>query len=142
VVVVERLLDAADAALFKGSIRQLQEDFYAGLYEDAYTCWTVNRDAGWEDSDAVETQVQVETGIGKLRANGPGGPQGEEGIIHLASPYRLRTLTTSLIEPGHLLVINGDRKFRVDAAKREHAADYLMDVYLTELFATPMPGGG
>lgn len=136
---VARLLDAATAAEFTAAIQQLQTDIHDFRHPDAYVCWTVNRDAGWEDGDSVETQGIVETGTGKLSEGGVGGPVAGEGVIHIESPYRFRTLATSAIEPGHLLVINGSRVFRVDDARREHADDILMTVYVTELFNTPLP---
>lgn len=125
-------------------LKQVRQEGFATVrlfHDDTYDCWTVNRDAGWADSTAVEAQTIVESGTGKLYANGAGGPQSGEMVITVESPYRFRTLATAEIETGHLLVINGTRLFRVDVAKREDVADELMDVYLTELFTTPMPEG-
>lgn len=138
---VSRILDAATAREFTGAIRQFQQDIHEEWHRDTYTCWTVNRSAGWADSTSVEAQEKTSSGAGKLYASGVGGPQSGEMVVYLESPYRFRTLATAEIETGNLLVINGDRLFRVDIAKREHVDDQLMDVYLTELFTTPMPEG-
>lgn len=139
---VGRILDPATARMFTDSITQFQRDIHREWHRDAYACWTVNRSAGWADGAGVEAQELVETGTGKLYANGAGGPQSGEMVIHVESPYRFRTVATAQIETGNLLVLNGDRLFRVDVAKREHVDDELMDVYLTELFSTPLPTGG
>lgn len=137
---MDRLLDAATAAEFKGGIAQLQADVHDFLHTDVYACWTVNRPVGWADSASVESQGQIGVGTGKLYEQGAGGPQSGEQVIHVESPYRFRTLTTSPIDTGHLLVVNGQRLFRVDVVKRESDDDRLMNGYLTELFNTPMPG--
>lgn len=132
------VLDHRSAQAFTASIRQLQQDIHAEWHTDAYECWRVDRPAGWADSKAVEAQELIEAGTGRLYANGPGGPQGGEMVISIESPYRLRTLSDSLIDSGHLLVI-GNRRFRVDIAKRR-GDEPLMDAYLSELFSTPLPG--
>lgn len=138
---VAPLLDAQSAAEFQAALHQLQADIHARLYTDAYQCWTVNRPAGWKDSTDVEAQALVESGTGRLKANGAGGPQTGEMVITIESPYRFTTLADAAIETGHLLVINGQRLFRVDLPKRAGETDLLMQVYVTELFQTPMPGG-
>lgn len=132
------LFSAATAARLK-TIRQDGFETVRMFHDDTYTCWTVNRPAGWADSTSVEAQATVETGTGKLYAQGVGRPQTAEMVVALESGYRFRTLATSAIAPGTLLVINGDRRFRVDDVKREDVDDRLMDAYLTELVQTPMP---
>lgn len=139
---VSRLLDAATAAEFTTTIQQLQTDIHNFRHPDTYVCWTVNRPPGWADGTDTEAQAIVELGTGRLKENGPGGPTSGEQVIHVESPYRFTTLATSQIDTGHLLVINGDRLFRVDVGKREDSDDVLMRVYLTELFNTPMPEAG
>lgn len=109
------------------------------FHDDAYACWVVNRPAGWVDGDALEAQQLVASGVGKLYANGKGGPQAGDMVIHLESPYRFRTLASDPIEAGNLLVLNASRVFRVDVVKPEDVDDQLMDVYLTEMFTTPIP---
>lgn len=133
------ILDPATARVFTESIQQLQRDIHREWHRDTYVCWAVNRPAGWQDGATVEAQEVVETGTGKLYANGAGRPQASDLVISLESPYRFRTLTTSRIKSGNLLVINDTRLFRVDIAKPEDAGDQLVDVYLTELFSTRMP---
>lgn len=144
------LFSAATAARLK-TIRQDGFETVRMFHDDTYTCWTVNRPAGWADSTSVEAQAPVETGTGKLYAQGVGRPQTAEMVVALESGYRFRTLAwwahpdfpelsvDTAIAPGTLLVINGDRRFRVDDVKREDVDDRLMDAYLTELFQTPMP---
>lgn len=132
------VLDHRSATTFTRTIRQFQQDIHREWHTDQYECWRVNRGESWADSTAVEAQERVETGRGKLYTNGIGGPQGGDMVIHVESPYRLRTVSESGIETGHLLVI-GDRRFRVDVTKRADIDDRLMDVYLTELFSTPFP---
>ncbi len=140
------VLDTRTAQMFTRSMQQFQQDIHREWHEDAYDCWRVNRAAGWADSTSVEAQELIESGAGKLYANGQGGPQVGEGMIALDSPYRFRTEASCLIDTGHLLVLSGvqpdkpTRCFRVDVAKREDVNDVLMDVYLTELFTTPVPG--
>lgn len=107
--------------------------------DDTYECWTVNRPAGWADGAAVEAQRRTVSGLGRLSANGAGGPQAGELVIHVESPYRFQVHATAPIESGNLLVINGTRLFRVDVVKRGDIKARFMDVYLTELFSTPMP---
>jgi hypothetical protein len=138
---VARLLNAADAAAFDAALQQLQRDIHDFRHPDAYQCWRVNRPAGWKDSTDVEAQALVESGTGRLKANGAGGPQTGEMVITIESPYRFTTLADAAIETGHLLVINGQRLFRVDLPKRAGETDLLMQVYVTELFQTPMPEG-
>lgn len=133
------ILDPATAKIFTDSIRTLQDDIHREWHTDTFDCWTVNRPAGWSDSDSVEVKTKKGNGRGKLYANGAGRPQGSEMVIHLESPYRFRTVSDAPIESGNLLVINGERVFRVDVAKPEHAEDVLMDVYVSELFSTPNP---
>src|SRR5665811_2250052 len=133
---VVRILDAASAAEFTSSIAQLQDDVHTFLHTDAYTCWAVNRPAGWVDGDGAEGTDPIGAGTGKLYENGAGGPQSGEQVIHVESPYRFRTLSTAQIDTSNLLVINGDRLFRVDIGKREAKTDLLMNVYVTELFST------
>ena len=135
---VRPLFPAATAAKLK-VVRARGFETIRLFHDDAYACWTVNRSAGWADNTAVEAQAAVETGYGKLYANGKGGPQSGEMVIHLESPYRFRALATANIVSGNLLVINTDRLFRVDIVKPEDTDDLLMDVYLTELFNTPIP---
>lgn len=135
---VRPLFSAATAAKLK-VVRERGFETIRLFHDDAYACWTVNRSAGWADSTSIEAQAIVESGLGKLYANGKGGPQSGEMVIHLESPYRFRTLTTANIHAGNLLVINEDRLFRVDITKPEDTDDLLMDVYLTELFSTPKP---
>ena len=134
------MLDPRTARFFTGTIQQFQRDIHREWHGDTYDCWTVNRGIGWADNTAVEAVELVESGTCRLYPNGAGGPQSGEMVIHVESPYRVRTLATSSIDAGHLLVINGARLFRVDVAKRGKTEDVLVDVYLTELFATPMPG--
>ncbi len=133
------ILDTATARVFTESIQQLQQDIHREWHRDVYECWTVNRGAGWPDSTQVEALEVVETGTGKLYANGAGRPQAGDLVINLESPYRFRTVATTGIRSGHLLVINGTRLFRVDVVKPEAADDLLVDIYLTELFSTQMP---
>lgn len=133
------VLDTRTAQLFTSTIRQFQQDIHREWHTDAYDCWKVNRPAGWADGTGAEAQEKIESGAGKLYANGAGGPQSGDLVISIESPYRFRTLADAAIESGHLLVLNGQRLFRVDVAKRENVDDELMDVYLTELFSTPMP---
>lgn len=133
------ILDSATAKIFSDSIREFQLDIHREWHRDTYVCWTVNRPAGWADGAAVEAEAVVGTGVGKLYANGAGRPQAGDLVIHLESPYRFRTLTTNVIESGNLLVLNGERLFRVDVAKPEDINDQLVDVYMTELFSTPIP---
>lgn len=133
------VLNTRTAKFFTDTIQQFQQDIHNEWHTDAYTSWKVNRPAGWTDGGSVEAQQSLESGYGKLYANGKGGPQSGEMVIHLESPYRFRVLTTANISAGNLLVINGDRLFRVDVTKPEHEGDVLMDVYLTELFSTPKP---
>ncbi len=110
------------------------------LWVDDYTCWTVDRPTGWSDGTSIEAKAMVGEGRGKLRANGAGGPQSGDNVIHIESPYRFRTWADAPIETGHLLVVNEERLFRVDITKPGDADKLHMDVYLTELFLTPMPG--
>lgn len=109
------------------------------FHDDAYTVWKLNRASNWEDGTSVDGATSIESGTGKLYSNGAGRPQGVEGMIHLESPYRFRCLATAQIESGNLLVLNGARLFRVDIGKPEDVDDDLMDVFLSELFNTPMP---
>ncbi len=139
---VTRLLDAASAAEFRASIAQLQRDFADFIYTGPFQFWTVNRPAGWEDGVGIETQGRIGAGTGKLYEQGAGGPQTGEQVIHIESPYRFRTEASHAIETGHMLVLDTGRRFRVDLPKREGDDDLLMNVYLTELFNTPMPGTG
>lgn len=134
------VLDHRSAQVFTATIQQFQRDIHREWHTDPYDCWQVNRDANWPDSTSVEGQALVESGYGRLYTNGVGGPQGSEMVIHIESPYRFRTVAESGIETGHLLVI-GNRRFRVDVVKRR-GDDVLMDVYLTELFSTPLPEMG
>ncbi len=136
---VSSLLGARQVAQLKVT-RQRGFQTVQQFWDDGYACWTVNRPAGWSDGAGVESLALIEMAMGKLYEQGAGGPQSGEQVIHVESPYRLRTLATSLIDTGHLLVINGARLFRVDLPKREGDDDVLMNVYLTELFNTPMPG--
>ena len=137
---VDRAAIAAGFATLRDAMPQIQQAVHDELHTDAYTCWTVNRPAGWADGTDVEAQAVVASGTGKLYANGAGGPIAAEGmVIHTESPYRFRTFASDPVENGHLVAINDARLFRVDVVKREGADDRLMDVYLTELFATPMP---
>lgn len=133
------ILDTATAKIFTDSMREFQQDIHREWHKDEYVCWTVNRPAGWSDGQGVEAEQVVETGTGKLYANGAGRPQSGDLVIHIESPYRFRTLTTTAIASGNLLVLNGERLFRVDVAKPEHVNDQLVNVYMTELFSTPMP---
>lgn len=134
------MLESGNAARLRKRLRRAAQETKANNdFMDAYACWTVNRSSGWADGNGVEAQSILETGFGKIYANGAGGPQGGDMVVHLESPYRFRTHTTANIESGNLLVINGDRLFRVDVGKPEDAEDHLMDVYLTEMFSTPMP---
>ena len=141
------VLDTKTAKFFTDTIHQFQRDIHREWHDDAYDCWRVNRPAGWADSTAIEAQELIESGSGKLYANGGGGPQSGEIVISIESPYRFRTVSDSLISAGHLLVLSGvqpdkpTRLFRVDLAKRESVDDELMDVYLSELFSTPLPEG-
>lgn len=138
------------------AFRRLDWTFYLN-YADEYDCWRVNRGPGWADSTAVEATERIGHGMGDLIPQGPGGPQASEMVISLESPYRFNTLAFDpetndpvRIESGHLLAIRGhadngqsetgQRLFRVDLVKRGRDTDLLMDVYLTELFSTPMPG--
>ncbi len=138
---VAPLLNARQVARLKVT-RQRGFETVQRFWDDHYECWTVNRPAGWEDGAGVESQKRIGGGAGKLYEQGAGGPQSGEQVIHIESPYRLRTMAVSLIDTGHLLVINGARLFRVDVVKPESDDDPLMNVYLTELFNTPMPGAG
>ena len=136
---MKRVLKPRVAASFTQTIQQLQQDVHEGWHHDTFDVWTVNRSAGWADGAGVEAQVKVASDVGRLYANGAGGPQAGEMVINIESPYLLRTVASAPIESGHLLVINGTRLFRVDVAKPEGVDNLLMDVYLTELFSTPMP---
>ena len=138
-MVVNRAAVAAGFVTLRESIPVLQQAAHDALHRDTYTCWTVNRSTGWEDGESVEAKAVVESGTGKLRANGIGGPRATEMVISLESPYVFRTLASAAIAPGNLLVINATRLFRVDTTKPEHSDDLLMDVGVTELFTTPMP---
>lgn len=133
------LLDSATARFFDSTIRQLQVDVHREWHKDEYVCWTVNRPVGWADGSTVEALAVVDRGRGMLRANGKGGPESREIIVHLESPYRLQTVAEASIQSGNLIVLNGERVFRVDVGKPEDHEDLLMDVYLTELFVTPKP---
>lgn len=136
---VGRILTAADAAVFEASLDQLSRDIHEYLHDVPYQCYRINRDAGWEDGIGVEGAELVATGTGSLIPNGAGGPQASENVIHLESPYRFRTVADDDIQDGDLLVLDGTRRFRVDVCKRRGDDKYLMTVYLTELFVTPMP---
>lgn len=140
------VLDTQSAQMFTGTIRQFQQDIHREWHEDAYDCWRVNRGETWADSTSVEAQELIESGTGKLYANGEGGVSPglvAEGVLALDSPYRFRTVADSSIGTGHLLVLSGvqpdkpTRLFRVDDVKR--TGSVLMDVYLTELVSTPLP---
>lgn len=133
------VLTSRTAKFFNDTIHQFQRDIHREWHKDAYVCWAVNRGAGWVDGDTVETQSVVESGFGKLYANGKGGPQTGEMVIHLESPYRFRTVTSTYIESGNLLVLNGERFFRVDIGKPEDKDDELVDIYLTEMFTMQIP---
>jgi hypothetical protein len=156
---VAPFLDTRTQWVFKDSMRRLKWTFYL-MYVDDFDVWRVNRPAGWADSTSIEVQERIAHGRGKLLPNGTGGPAVglvAEGVINLESPYRLRTLAFDpatevpvLIEPGHLLVVRGQkvhgkrihpaRTFRVDEVKRGADDDIMLDVYLLELFTTPTPG--
>lgn len=136
---VRTVLNKRTAKMFTETIQQFQRDVHREWHTDTYECWKVSRPEGWVDDEHVEADIILESGFGKLYANGKGGPQTGEMVIHLESPYRFRTLTTADIQSGNLMVINGSRVFRVDITKPEHDGDVLMDVYLTELFNTPVP---
>ena len=137
----EPYVGAGTVATIRAAKARARATTAAITFADTYTCWRVNRPAGWEDSTSVETQGLVESGVGRLRPNGAGGPITGEMVIAVESPYRLRTWADALIDTGHLLVVNGARLFRVDLPKRGGAGDPLMDVYVTELFKTPLPEG-
>ena len=137
----ERAAIAAGFAELRRMVPIIQQAVHDELHTDTYACYATNRGAAWEDGTDVETTALVETGTGKLYAHGAGGPQAGDTVIHVESPYRFRTTADSAIDTGHLLVVNGARLFRVDVPKREADADLLMDVYVTELVATPMPEG-
>jgi len=138
-VVIDRAAINAGFATLREALPVIQQAVHDELHTDTYTCWTVNRPAGWADSTSVEALAVVETGTGKLRANGIGGPQTGEMVVNIESPFVFRTAATDGIQPGNLLVINGERLFRVDNPKPEYGADRLMSVGVTELFQTPMP---
>ncbi len=138
---VRPLLSARQVARIKVT-RQRGFETVQRFWEGPFQFWTVNRPAGWEDGVGVETQGRIGGGIGKLYEQGAGGPQSGEQVIHIESPYRFRTESSHAIETGHMLVLDNGRRFRVDLPKREGDDDPLMNVYLTELFNTPMPGAG
>lgn len=134
------MLESGNSARMRKKLRRAAQDTKAAHdFMDVYVCWTVDRSDGWADRDSIEAQAIVEEGTGKIHENGKGGPQSGELVIHLESPYRLQTVATTAIESGNLLVLNEKRLFRVDIGKPEDAEDQLVDVYLTELFSTPMP---
>lgn len=134
------ILDAASAKVFRDSIHGLQQDIHLHLHRDQFCCWEVDRPHGWQDSTSIEGQRITCYGWGKLYPNGVGGPAGGDMVIHVESPYRFRAQAVDPIETGNLLVLNGSRLFRVDTTKVGEGESVLMDVYLTELFLTPMPG--
>lgn len=138
-MVIDQAAIARGFATLREALPAIQQAVHDELHTDTYECWTVNRPAGWADSTSVEAQAVVASGTGKLYANGIGGPQTSEMVVSIESPFRFRTAATDAIAPGHLLVINGNRLFRVDNPKPEYGDDLLMDVGVTELFRTPMP---
>ena len=146
---IESYVGASTAAAIQAARQRAKATAGVIRFVDTYTAWEVNRPAGWSDGSTVEAKAQVETGVGRLIEQGAGGPQGGETVIHVESPYRFQTyafdpdtLIASGIATGNLLVVNGARLFRVDAIKRSDSDNPLMNVYVTELFSTPMPGGG
>lgn len=150
---VRNVLSHRAAKQFSSLIQQFQMDIHNEWHNASYDCWRVKRPNGWVDGSGVETDVIVESGYGRLYPNGPGGPQSNEAVIFLESPYRFRTDVRAGFRSGYLLVIGvpGDpnahgpmesfRLFRVDNVKPGNPDSVLMDVYLTELFNTPYPGG-
>lgn len=148
---IDRTAINAGFATLREALPAIQQAIHDELHTDTYTCWTVNRPAGWADSTSVEALGVVESGTGKLRANGVGGPQTGEMVVSLESPFVFRTeawrphpdvpelrMETD-IQPGNLLVINDTRLFRVDTPKPEYGDDRLISIGVTELFQTPMP---
>lgn len=140
------ILDPVSAKMFTDSIQELQRNIHDEWHHDSYACWKVDRESGWPDGTQVETDKASGSGTGKLYANGSGGPQSSEMVVFVDSPYRFRTLVTAGIDIGDLMVIQvGDepsgkkRLFRVDVTKPAGIDAVLMDVYLTELFSTPLP---
>lgn len=130
---VERLIDSETGAIFRDTLRQLQEDVHTELHTDAYAVWRVSRGGTWVSDISAEARSLVEIGTGKLYENGAGGPQAGEMVIHVESPYRFRTLATADIEDGDWIVLNEDRVFAVDVGKRESVSDVLMNVYMAEI---------
>lgn len=132
------LFSAATAARLK-AIRQDGFDTIRMFHDDTFACWETDRGVDWADDGSAEGQRLVVSGTGRLYEHGPGGDVSGENVIHVESPYRFRTLADAAIEPGNLLVINETRLFRVESTKPEDTDDRLMNVYLMELFNTPMP---
>jgi hypothetical protein len=136
---VDRAAIAAGFAALREALPALQLGVHDALHTDTYTVWRVSRDGTWVSSTDAETRGLVASGTGKLYENGAGGPTSGDTVIHIESPYRLRTTADVDIQDGDWLVLNGTRVFRVEVGKREAEADTLMNVYLAELFGVEVP---
>lgn len=129
---VSPFLSSATATKIR-ALAQRGQATTAQFFTDTYAAYEVNRPEGWATGTVQESDVLRGTGTGKLRANGAGGPQAGEHVITIESPYVFRTWAAEPIQTGDELIVNGDRIFRVDLAKREGDDDLLMDVYCTEI---------
>lgn len=114
------------------------------FHDDTYAAWTKDRPtttgAKWDDATAGEPWIEVGIGIGRLYANGQGGPVISDDLVTIQAPYRFRTLTTAAFVPNVThLVINGDRLFLVKAWEIEDTDDALSNAYLVELLDTDLP---
>lgn len=145
------ILDSATAKIFRGTISQLQRDVHREWHNDVFEVFRVKRPAsGWDSGSTTEGLTLEYSGVGKLYANGAGGPIASEDVIFPESPYRLRTVASILDGfrvdgmstpdlSGCQVVVNGSRLFVIDSIKPEDVDDYLVDIYLTELIGKPLP---
>lgn len=158
---VGRFIDAATGRVFRDAIKTLQEDTHRELHTDRYVLWTVTRPRGihaggpssWEGG-AREVWTVIGEGTCALRGQGPGGPQVNEAIVNLQSPFEVRMLADAFdglprkegsSEPDTAqtwLVINETRLFAVQSFKRESERDELASAFVTEVFDRPLPVEG